>query len=166
WAGHRDVRLLDGGLAAWTAAGHGVATGDVVPEPGDVVLSAGHLPTVDLADVADGVAGVLLDVRAAERYRGETEPVDPVAGHVPGALNAPTTGNVGPDGRFLDAAALRERYAALGVAPGTPVTVYCGSGINAAHAVAALEHAGIAATLFPGSWSQWSNHPELPVATG
>jgi thiosulfate/3-mercaptopyruvate sulfurtransferase len=109
---------------------------------------------------------VLLDARAAERYRGETEPVDPRAGHVPGAVSAPTTGNLTPEGTFAPVPVLRERFAALGVRPGTPVGVYCGSGVTAAHEVAALAEAGIAAALWPGSWSQWSNDPGRPVATG
>lgn len=168
WAGVRDVRLLDGGLAAWTAAGHAVEAGDVVPEPGDVVLAAGHLPTVD-ADGAAALAadGVLLDARAAERYAGEVEPVDPRAGHVPGAVSAPTTGNLDADGRFLPADALAARFAALGVpAPATAVGVYCGSGVTAAHAVAALATLGVDAALYPGSWSQWSHDADRPVAVG
>jgi thiosulfate/3-mercaptopyruvate sulfurtransferase len=168
WAGVADVRLLDGGLAAWRRAGGPVEGGDVVPEPGDVTLSGGHLPVLD-ADAAaalPGTGGVLLDARAGERYRGETEPVDPVAGHVPGAVSAPTTGNLAPDGTFLAAAALSERFAQLGASPGASVGVYCGSGVTAAHEVAALAAAGIEAALYPGSWSQWSNDPARPVATG
>ena len=168
WAGITDVRLLDGGLAAWVAAGGELETGDVVPEPGDVVLTAGCLPVLD-ADAAAALpaaGGVLLDARAAERHRGEVEPVDPRAGHVPGALSAPTVGNLGPDGRFLDAEALRARFAALGVQPGSTVGVYCGSGVTAAHEVAALAVAGLDAALWPGSWSEWSADPSRPVATG
>jgi thiosulfate/3-mercaptopyruvate sulfurtransferase len=108
----------------------------------------------------------LLDARAAERYRGEVEPVDPVAGHIPGAASAPTTENLGTDGRFLPPDALRKRFDALGVDPSAPVGVYCGSGVTAAHEVAALAIAGIDATLYPGSWSQWCNDPSRPVATG
>lgn len=167
WAGVRHVRILDGGLPAWVAAGYPVEPGEVTPEPGDVVLVPGHLPTVD-ADGAAALAadGVLLDARAAERYRGEVEPVDPRAGHVPGATSAPTAENLGPDGRFLPSDALRERFAALGAAPGTRVGVYCGSGVTAAHEVAALAAVGVDAALYPGSWSQWSNDPARPVATG
>lgn len=166
-AGVADVRVLDGGLAAWTAAGLPLATGDVVPEPGTISLEPGQLPATDI----DGAAawpqrGVLLDVRAPERYRGEVEPVDPRAGHVPGAVNVPTGGNVDEDGTFLAPEALRERFAAAGVEPGTEVAVYCGSGVTASHTVLALRLAGIDATLYPGSWSQWSQHPDRPVATG
>jgi len=169
WAGVRDVRLLDGGLPAWAAAGYPLEGGEVTPEPGDVVLVPGALPTVD-ADGAAGLAdrGVLLDARAAERYAGRVEPVDPRAGHVPGAVSAPTAQNLGPDGRFLDAAALRARFDALGVHPGegTPVGVYCGSGVTAAHEIAALASVGVTAALYPGSWSQWSHDASRPAATG
>jgi thiosulfate/3-mercaptopyruvate sulfurtransferase len=168
WAGISAVLLLDGGLAAWTAAGGPVETGDVVPVPGDVVLTGGGMPVLD-ADAAaalPGTGGVLLDARAGERFRGEVEPIDPRAGHVPGAVSAPTTGNLGTDGRFLPAAALSERFTSLGVRAGAPVGVYCGSGVTAAHEVAALAVAGVDAALWPGSWSQWSADPDRPVATG
>ncbi len=166
WGGLADVRLLDGGLQAWVAAGGELEVGDVVPGPGDVVLTGGGMPTL----TADGAAalpasgGVLLDARAAERYRGEVEPVDPVAGHVPGAVSAPTTENLAPGGTFRDD--LAGRFAALGVRPGTAVGVYCGSGVTAAHEVAALAEAGIEAALWPGSWSEWTGDPSRPVATG
>lgn len=168
WAGMADVRLLDGGLRAWTDAGHPLETGAVVPDPGDVTLRAGEMPVVD-ADGAAQVArrGVLLDARAGARYRGETEPVDPVAGHIPGAVSAPTTDNLNPDERLLAPDDLRVRFSALGVHSGSgPVAVYCGSGVTAAHQVAALAVVGIDAALYPGSWSQWCNDPERPVATG
>lgn len=166
WAGLADVRLLDGALPAWTAAGGALETDDVVPTPGDVELVPGALPTVGLAEVAEVAgSGVLLDARAPERFRGEVEPVDPKAGHVPGATSAPTGDNLAADGRFLPPDALRSRFARLGVDGSRPVAVYCGSGVTAAHQVAALAVAGIDAALYPGSWSQWSNH-DLPVATG
>lgn len=161
WAGVRDVRLLDGGLAAWTAAGLPLDAGSVTPEPGDVVLVPGALPTID-ADQAAAWDGSLLDARAAERYAGDVEPVDPRAGHIPGALSVPTAGNLGPDGTFLSDAALRERFASVE----GPVAVYCGSGVTAAHEVAALASIGVETALYPGSWSQWSNDPSRPVATG
>jgi thiosulfate/3-mercaptopyruvate sulfurtransferase len=107
---------------------------------------------------------VLLDARAGERYRGEAEPVDPRAGHVPGAVSAPTAENLRADGTFRTD--LAERFAALGVRPGTAVGVYCGSGVTAAHEVAALAQAGIEAALWPGSWSEWTGDPSRPVATG
>jgi thiosulfate/3-mercaptopyruvate sulfurtransferase len=163
-----SVTILDGGLAAWTAAGGLLEAGDVVPAPGDVELTPGHLPVLD-ADAAaalPGAGGVLLDARAAERFRGEVEPVDRVAGHVPGAVSLPATDLLDAEGWLLPAAVLTERLAALGVRPGAPVGVYCGSGVTAAHEVAALAEAGIEAALWPGSWSQWSADPQRPVATG
>jgi thiosulfate/3-mercaptopyruvate sulfurtransferase len=161
WAGVRDVRLLDGALAAWVTAGGPLDVDDVVPEPSEIVLTGGHLPTLSLDEV-QRFDGTLLDARAGERYRGETEPIDPKAGHIPGARSAPTTENLAPDGRFQGADALRERFAALGVKNET--AVYCGSGVTAAHEIAALTIAGHEAALYAGSWSQWSNH-DLPVAT-
>jgi thiosulfate/3-mercaptopyruvate sulfurtransferase len=167
WAGVAEVRILDGGLGAWTAGGHPIEPGNVDVPVGDVSLSAGHLPTLDIDEAAEFPAsGVLLDARAGARYRGETEPVDPRAGHIPGALSAPTTDNLGPDGRFLSDAALAERFAALGADGATPVGVYCGSGVTAAHEIAALAVLGIDAALYPGSWSAWSNDPARPAAIG
>lgn len=167
WAGLADVRLLDGGFGAWKAAGRPVDTGEVLPPQGDVTLRAGAMPTVD-ADGAARVArdGVLLDARAAERYRGEAEPIDPVAGHIPGALSAPTAENLDADGGFRPADQLRNRFEALGASGAGTVAVYCGSGVTAAHQIAALAVAGIDAALYPGSWSQWSNDSARPVATG
>lgn len=166
-AGVRDVRLLDGGLAAWTAAGWDLEEGDVVPEPGDVGLRPVTAGVLD-ADGAAALArdGILLDARAVERYRGDVEPVDPRAGHVPGALSAPTAGNLDAHGRFLPTGDLVARFAALGVVPGATVGVYCGSGVTAAHEVAALASVGVDAALYAGSWSQWSNDPRRPAATG
>jgi thiosulfate/3-mercaptopyruvate sulfurtransferase len=168
WGGLAGVRLLDGGLAAWRRAGGRVETGDVVPEAGDVVLTGGGMPvlSIDEAAALPEAGGVLLDARAGERYRGETEPIDPRAGHVPGAVSAPTTENVAADGAFLPVAVLRERFATLGVEPGRRVGAYCGSGVTASHEIAALAVAGIEAALWPGSWSQWSNDPSRPVAVG
>ncbi|WP_423779694.1 sulfurtransferase [Cellulosimicrobium cellulans] len=171
WAGHDDVRILDGGLAAWQAAGHALDEGDVRPEPGDVVVMPDGMPVLDADGAADlAASGVLLDARAGERYRGEVEPVDPRAGHVPGAVSAPTTENLAADGTFLEEAALRARFAALGALPGADdappaVGVYCGSGVTAAHEVAALATLGVEAALYAGSWSQWSNDPARPAAT-
>lgn len=166
-AGIADVRLLDGSLRAWTAAGHPLERGSVTPQPGDVVLGYGHLPTLSIDEAADFPRrGALLDARAVERYRGEVEPIDPRAGHVPGALSAPATGNVDGEGRFLAAAELRRRFEELGVTSGTPVAAYCGSGVTAAHNVVALTLAGHRPALYPGSWSQWSRHADRPVAVG
>ncbi|UED87013.1 sulfurtransferase [Streptomyces profundus] len=164
WAGHPRVRVLDGGLAAWTGP---LSTEEPRPAEGDFVPTPGGLPVLD----ADGAArlareGVLLDARAGERYRGEVEPIDPVAGHIPGAVSAPTSENVTPGGQLRPAAELADRFAALGVSPGTGVGVYCGSGVSAAHQVWALEVAGVTAALYPGSWSEWTARPGRPVAGG
>ena len=170
WAGLADVQILDGGLAAWREAGRPLETGEVTPRPGDVVLSAGHLPVVDADQVAHlmrDAATVLLDARAGERYRGEVEPVDPVAGHIPGALSAPTAANLDGEGRFLAPALLRQQFTDLGITADTDMITYCGSGITAAHLVAALAVAGFEnAALYPGSWSQWCRDPRRPVASG
>jgi thiosulfate/3-mercaptopyruvate sulfurtransferase len=170
-AGVADVRVLDGGLAAWRAAGRATEGGENVPEPGTIELGDGQLPTIGLAEAAAfSATGVLLDARAPERYRGEVEPMDPRAGHIPGAVNAPASINLGADGTFLPAAELRERYTELGVGEGAgegvAVASYCGSGVTAAQTVLALSVAGISSALFAGSWSQWSQNPELPAATG
>ncbi|MET9327750.1 sulfurtransferase [Tsukamurella sp. NPDC003166] len=166
WAGIADVRLLDGGLGAWRAAGLPVAGGaEAAAGGGTAVVTPGGLPTVTADDVAAGGA-LLLDARAGERYRGEVEPVDPRAGHIPGAVSAPTADNVGPDGLFLPADRLRERFAGLGVRDDADVTVYCGSGVTAAHQIAALASIGVTAALYPGSWSQWSADPARPGAVG
>jgi thiosulfate/3-mercaptopyruvate sulfurtransferase len=166
-AGLPDVRLLDGALAGWIGAGLPLETGDAPAHRSTVVLESGHLPTLSLEEVPAFVdRGVLLDARAPERYRGDVEPVDPRAGHIPGAHNAPAPGNLDDAGRFLPPEVLRERFLSLGVREDDPVAVYCGSGVVAAHNVVALTLAGFDPLLYPGSWSQWSNHPELPVATG
>jgi 3-mercaptopyruvate sulfurtransferase SseA len=167
WGGLTDVRLLDGGLAAWGRAAGPVEAGAVVPEPGDVTLSGGGMPVLTIDEAAAlPSSGILLDARSGERYRGEEEPVDPRAGHVPGAVSAPTTENLAADGTFRSAPVLRDRFATLGVQTGRTVGVYCGSGITAAHEVAALAAAGIEAALWPGSWSQWAADPARPAATG
>ncbi|MEU1212191.1 sulfurtransferase [Streptomyces sp. NPDC005791] len=164
WTGHPDVRVLDGGLAAWT----GELT-TAVPEPagGDFRPEPGALGLLD-ADAAAELArsGLLLDARAAERYRGDVEPIDRVGGHIPGAVSAPTAQNVGEDGRFLPAGSLASRFSALGADGDTEIGVYCGSGVSGAHQVLALELAGHRAALYAGSWSEWSSDGSRPVATG
>ncbi|MER5766388.1 sulfurtransferase [Streptomyces sp. NPDC001985] len=164
WTGHRDVRVLDGGLAAWAGP-----LETVVPDPaeGDFRPEPGALPLL----TADGAAelarsGLLLDARAGERYRGEVEPIDAVAGHIPGAVSAPTGENLDEEGRFLPARRLAERFAALGAGGGGEVGVYCGSGVSAAQQAVALELAGFTPVLYAGSWSEWSRDPARPVATG
>ena len=184
--GHQQVQVLDGGYQAWVAADQPIETGPApAPPAGTFTASPGHLPLLDAAGAARVAReGVLLDARAAERYRGEVEPVDPVAGHIPGAVSAPTTGNTAP-GRPLPGSRRRcgpgsagwesfprpgrRRTAADGRGPRpAPVTtgVYCGSGVTAAHEVLALSLAGIPAALYVGSWSDWITDPERPVATG
>lgn len=169
WAGLADVRILDGALAAWREAGFALETREHLPVPGDVVLTGGHLPVLtadEAAALASDAGAVLLDARAKERYRGEIEPVDSRAGHIPGAVSAPTAENLTPDGRFAAPDVLRERFARLGAVSGATVGVYCGSGVTAAHEIAALATAGVEAALYPGSWSAWSADKRRPVATG
>ncbi len=167
WFGHTRVRLLDGGYRAWVDAGYPVSTDLPAAEDGDFVPTPGGMPVLD-ADAAASFArtGVLLDARTAERYRGDLEPIDPVAGHIPGAVSAPSADNVNPEGRFRSAEELTARFATLGATPGVKVAVYCGSGVTAAHQVLALEVAGVRAALYPGSWSEWSADPSRPVAAG
>jgi thiosulfate/3-mercaptopyruvate sulfurtransferase len=167
--GHPSVRVLDGGFRAWTAAGYPVDP----PSPlyrgaiGDFTARPGHLDLLD-ADGAASIAraGLLLDARAGERYRGEAEHVDPVAGHIPGAVSAPTAENVNQDGTFKPTADLAARFTALGAAGDRPVAAYCGSGVTAAHEVLALTLAGLPAALYVGSWSNWITDPARPVAAG
>ncbi|GAA5197066.1 sulfurtransferase [Microbacterium jejuense] len=165
-SGIADVRLLDGGLRGWIDGGFGLETGAVTPEPGDAVVHDIAEPVLSIDDAAGLPAnGVLVDVRAAERYRGEVEPIDPIAGHIPGAVNLATTAYMDGE-RFRDAAALAELFASVGVVPGADAAAYCGSGVTAAQAVFAAELAGLELALYPGSWSQWSNTPGRPIATG
>jgi thiosulfate/3-mercaptopyruvate sulfurtransferase len=168
WAGHAEVNVLDGGFAAWTDAGEPVGTDGVTPEPGDIVVRPGGLPVLDAtgaAAVAD--RGSLLDARIGPRFRGEMEPVDPVAGHIPGAVNLPSADLSGPDGRLLPPGALRSVFDAAGVRADAPVGAYCGSGVTAARTVLALHLAGRTdAALYVGSWSHWVADPSRPVARG
>lgn len=165
--GHDDVMLLDGGLAAWAASGRPVSTDPVTPVAGDWSGTPGHLPVVGVDQVPRTARdGVLIDVRAAPRFRGEQEPIDPVAGHIPGAVNAPLTGNTDEAGRFLPADVLRRRFTDLGVTAELPVAAYCGSGVTATQTILALELAGFSdAALYPGSWSGWIADGRRPIAT-
>lgn len=168
WAGHERVRVLDGGLAAWRAGGGALSTREPDPAEGDFVPKPGAMPVLD-ADGAAALArrGVLLDARAGERYRGETEPIDAVAGHIPGAVSMPTLGNLTGAGTFASAGELADRFAAVGAVDGAEVGVYCGSGVSAAQLALALEVIGLRAALYVGSWSEWSSaDPARPVATG
>lgn len=163
--GHPQVSVLDGGLAAWVAGGGSFVGGPEPAPPGDFVARPGGMPVVE-AKQAAAVArsGILLDARARERFEGRTEPVDPVAGHIPGARNRPTTDNLDADGRFRDDASLRAEFERLGVTERAPIAAYCGSGVTACHEVLALELAGYHAALYPGSWSEWITDPDRPVA--
>jgi thiosulfate/3-mercaptopyruvate sulfurtransferase len=165
--GHPRVLVLDGGFSRWLAAGHAIERGAPSVEPGDFVPRAGAMPLLDAAGAARVAgAGVLLDARVPERFRGEQEPIDPVAGHIPGAVNLPGSDLVREGGRFLDAGALRARFSGAGVRDGVQVGAYCGSGVAAAQEVLALELAGYRGALYIGSWSEWITDPGRPVATG
>jgi thiosulfate/3-mercaptopyruvate sulfurtransferase len=166
WFGHPDARVLDGGLGAWVAAGLPLTTEAADPDPGDFTARPGGRSVLDAAGAARlAAAGVLLDARAPARYQGLEEPVDPVAGHIPGAGNAPMADLVGDHG-LVPPASLRRLLDRHGARPGTPVGAYCGSGVVAAHLVLACEVAGIPASLYAGSWSDWVADPSRPVATG
>ncbi len=165
--GHPRVRVLDGGLESWRQAGYALESGPVSHSPGDFLARAGGMPLLDAEQAAlTARHGVLLDARAPERFRGEQEPIDPVAGHIPGAVSRPTTLNLDASGRFLDPATLRSEFAQLGVRDELELGAYCGSGVTAAHEVLALELAGFRPALYLGSWSDWITDPERPVATG
>ncbi|MGH3871016.1 MAG: sulfurtransferase [Pseudonocardiaceae bacterium] len=171
WAGHPAVAVLDGGIAAWRAAGLPVAINETEPQPGTITVRPGLMPVLDATQAAAlAGAGVLLDARVPARYRGDTEPVDPRAGHIPGAVNAPFTELTDARERWLTATRLSELARCWG-AGGPQIGVYCGSGINACALVLGLEVAGVTsrqrpAALYVGSWSQWCTDPDRPVATG
>lgn len=171
WMGHARVRLLDGGFAAWQAAGLPVSRDEPAPGSGRFEGRPGHMPVRDARQVAEGLAAgtlSLLDARAEERFLGRVEPIDPVAGHVPGAVNVPFSGNLTADNRFQPGESLARRYAPL-VAGREPagIVCMCGSGVTACHGIFALELAGMpGAALYPGSWSEWIRSPDRPVARG
>ena len=178
-AGFENVRVLNGGLDAWTGSGHRLETGEVTAIPGHVELGWNQLPVINIQEAQD-FPGALLDARAHERYTGVTEPIDPRAGHIPGALSHPTTDNLADDGRFLPTEELTSSFAELGIQPDaqadatggnrtdtTPaVASYCGSGVTASHQILALHTIGINAALYPGSWSQYSADATRTAATG
>jgi thiosulfate/3-mercaptopyruvate sulfurtransferase len=170
WLGHDAAAVLDGGMAKWEREGRSLSTD--VPSPRPVTFSLRTpLATANAQDVLDSLAGksrFIIDGRAPERFRGEVEPMDPVAGHIPGAHNWPYMHNIGPDGTFKPAAELAAGFAAfLGATPTTAVIHQCGSGVTACHNVLAMAVAGYPlTTLYPGSWSEWVADPGHPVATG
>ena len=171
WIGLRHVAVLDGGVAAWRAAGLPLETGVRPPQPRELTLRLddGARADVLVVDRLRQQPGTLvIDARGAERFAGRNETIDPVAGHVPGARNHPFAGNLGVDGRFLPAAQLRQRWEViLGSLPPSSVIAMCGSGVTACHNLLALEHAGLSgARLYGGSWSEWIRDPRRPVAIG
>lgn len=171
WIGHEAVALLDGGLPAWQRAGYPLSSEASAPKAGRLNL---HAPRVDLADSAEVTAllgaptRLLIDARAAERYRGEVEPLDPVAGHIPGAINRAWQANIREDGRFKPAPVLRAEFEQLlGGRPVGAVVNQCGSGVSACHNLLAMAHAGLdGSKLYAGSWSEWVADRSRPVATG
>ncbi|WP_295645004.1 sulfurtransferase [uncultured Methylibium sp.] len=171
WMGHREVAVLDGGVAAWQAAGGALDDAAPAATAGTVyaVADDAMMPTIDAAALQASLGGVrLLDARAPERFRGEVEPLDPVAGHIPGALNRPFKDNLDAQGRFLARDALRAAFEPLlaGRPPGE-VVHQCGSGVTACHNLLAMEAAGLpGSVLYPGSWSEWCADPARPVARG
>lgn len=176
WVGVRNVRILDGGLGAWTRrAGDLIAGPGMAPEPVTAWTPQVAMPSVTAEDVAglpvsdDAAAAtsestVLVDVRTPQRFRGETEPIDPVAGHIPGAVNVPITDLLDDEGAFADADAIRKRLTDV-IGSASRVVAYCGSGVTASQCVAAARIAGIPAELYPGSWSEWITDPTRPIAT-
>lgn len=168
WAGLPDVRVLDGGLPAWIAAGLPVTEKVATPVASDITLSPGHMAQIDAAEaVRLAVDGVLLDARIRPNYiGGKAAAGQPPRGHIPHALSAPAPDNVTDYGNFTDAETLREMYRALGVNGAGPVGVYCGAGMSAAHTVLALASIGIDAAMYPGSWSAYVHDPSNPVVMG
>jgi thiosulfate/3-mercaptopyruvate sulfurtransferase len=166
WVGHRAASVLDGGFAAWTAQGRPVEPGEAEPRPGDITVRPGGMPVLTAEGAAElARTGVLLDARIGPRHRGETEPIDPVAGHIPGSVNLPAAEISQPDGRLRSGDELREVFARAGA--GDRAGAYCGSGLTAAKTVLALAEAGFEdPALYVGSWSNWVSDPARPVATG
>lgn len=169
-AGLDNVRILDGGLAAWRSAGQSLEAGPVDPPPGNVTvpqddLYAGSRRTLTAERVAEDTM-TLLDARAPERYRGDVEPLDPVAGHIPGARNLPSGSVLTADGTFLDGDSLAQLLSDHAIERHVAVAAYCGSGITATVTIAALAAMGREAALYPGSWSEWSSDPGHPVERG
>lgn len=171
WLGHNAVAVLDGGWPAWAGANLPEQSGLESPRQAAIFtpkLRPELVAPVELVEtVHNDPAWRLLDARATERYHGQNETIDPKAGHIPGALSAPATANLGPDGLFLPVPALQERFNRLvEQTPPENIICYCGSGITATYNILALAHAGFGeARLYPGSWSEWIIRPEHPIAT-
>ncbi len=169
WVGHPAVAVLDGGLAAWQSQGLPMVTPVVSRARGTLHEQPSLVPTVSVEDVVANLATqarTVVDARATDRYRGENETIDPVGGHIPGARNRFFKDNLNADGRFKDAAQLKEEFAPL-FASAPQAIMQCGSGVTACHNLLALEVAGLSgAALYPGSWSEWCADPARPVATG
>ena len=166
-SGVADVRVLDGGLRAWVGHGYALERGDFAPSRGNARLTAADPGAVTMDEAARApVEGYLIDVRAPEHYRGLAPGLDPVAGHIPGALNIPVIAHIARDGTFRSPAEIRAVLDAFGVDPSRPITLYCGAGISSAHSALAYAEAGIETRIYPGSWSQWSRSPRRPVAVG
>ncbi|MBD9667399.1 sulfurtransferase [Variovorax sp. VRV01] len=172
WAGHRAAAVLDGGIAAWKAAGHAVST-EAPPArpPGDFALRESLVTTLSYEEVRANIESrnkLVLDARAPDRFRGENETMDPVGGHIPGARNRLFKDNLDADGRFKPARQLRAEFDAItGGRPAAELVNQCGSGVTACHNLLAMEVAGLkGAALYPGSWSEWSAQPGAPIATG
>lgn len=169
WIGHPAVAVLDGGMAAWQAAGEPLVTPVAPRARGTLTERPSLTQTVAVDDVVANLATqnkTVVDARAADRYRGENETIDPVGGHIPGARNRFFKDNLAPDGRFKDAAQLKAEWTPL-FASAPQAIMQCGSGVTACHNLLALEVAGLpGAALYPGSWSQWCADPARPVATG
>ncbi|MDR2710392.1 MAG: sulfurtransferase [Burkholderiales bacterium] len=170
WLGFDRCAVLDGGWAQWLAEGQPVSTAQETPQPASFVPRPQDL-TVDAGEVLANLSSpilTLIDARAASRYRGEEEPIDPVGGHIPGALNRPYTDNLSAGGTFKSAAQLRAEFnALLGDTPAARVVHQCGSGVTACHNVLAMEIAGLTGShLYPGSWSEWCSDPARPMAKG
>jgi thiosulfate/3-mercaptopyruvate sulfurtransferase len=171
WIGLTNVAVLDGGIAAWRAAGLALETEIRAPRPRTLEARVVEDSTTSATELEQSVrrpGTLLLDARGAERFAGRNETLDTIAGHVPGARNHPFLGNLGADGRFLPARELRRRFDVLrGALPPASIVSMCGSGVTACQTLLALEHAGLpGAKLYPGSWSEWIRDPVRPVATG
>lgn len=162
-----NVGVLDGGLRAWVAQGYPIEAGDVQPHPGDIVLGDSEPLAVDIDETARAhLDGVVIDVRSAAHYRGHATGADPASGHIPGALNVPTSAYIRGDGTLESPEVIREVLRSAGVDVRAPIVLYCGTGVASAHSALALATAGISASVYAGSWSQWARDRRRPVAVG